>query len=97
MGTVQAALAAAVPLVLRPVMADQPWNARRVAGAGAGLVIDDPSGAGSAVRTVLTEPRYRAAAQAAAAEIRSMPAPQAALAALLVRSTAPHQKRRDLT
>jgi UDP:flavonoid glycosyltransferase YjiC (YdhE family) len=86
MGTVQAALAAAVPLVLRPVMADQPWNARRVAGAGAGLVIDDPAGAGPAVRTVLTEPRYRAAAQAAAAEIRSMPAPRSALAGLLVKA-----------
>jgi UDP:flavonoid glycosyltransferase YjiC (YdhE family) len=61
MGTVQAALAAGAPLVLRPVLADQPWNARRVASAGAGLVIEDPAEAGAAVRTVLTEPRYSAA------------------------------------
>jgi hypothetical protein len=35
-----------VPLVLRPVLADRPWNARRVASAGAGLVIEDPAEAG---------------------------------------------------
>ena len=86
MGTVQAALSAAVPLVLRPVMADQPWNARRVVGAGAGLVIDDPAEAGPAVRTVLTEPQYRAAAQAAATAIQSTQAPGAALAELLAKA-----------
>jgi UDP:flavonoid glycosyltransferase YjiC (YdhE family) len=75
-----------VPLVLRPVMADQPWNAQRVASAGTGLVIEDPAEAGLSVRTVLTEPRYRAAAQAAAAAIRSMPAPAATLADLLVKA-----------
>jgi RNA polymerase sigma factor (sigma-70 family) len=79
-------LCAGVPLVLRPVLADQPWNAQRVASAGVGLVTDDPAEAGPAVRTVLTEPRYRAAAQAAAAAIRSMPAPAAALASLLVKT-----------
>ena len=86
MGTVQAAVAAGVPMVLRPVLADQPWNAQWVASAGAGLVTDDPAEAGPAVRAVLTEPRYRAAAQAAAAAIRSMPAPEAALASLLVKA-----------
>jgi UDP:flavonoid glycosyltransferase YjiC (YdhE family) len=86
MGTVQAALAAGVPMVLRPVLADQPWNAERVARAGAGLVIEDAAEAGVAVRAVLTEPRYRAAAQAAAAAIRSMPTPEAALASLLVKA-----------
>jgi UDP:flavonoid glycosyltransferase YjiC (YdhE family) len=89
MGTVQAALAAGVPVVLQPVMADQPWNAKRVASAGAGLVIDDSAEAGPAVRTVLTEPRYRAPAQAAAAAIRTMPAPEAALADLLVKAACP--------
>jgi UDP:flavonoid glycosyltransferase YjiC (YdhE family) len=89
MGTVQAALAAGVPLVLRPMIADQPWNAQRVASAGAGLVIDAPGEAGAAVRTVLTEPKYREAAQAAAAAIRSMPAPEVALADLLVKAGLP--------
>jgi UDP:flavonoid glycosyltransferase YjiC (YdhE family) len=91
MGTVQAALAAGVPLVLRPVLADQPWNAQRVAGAGAGLVIDDPAEAGPAVEKVLTEPQYRAAVRTAAAAIRSMPAPAAALADLLVKAGLPAQ------
>jgi UDP:flavonoid glycosyltransferase YjiC (YdhE family) len=86
MGTVQAALSAEVPMVLRPVMADQPWNAERVAAAGAGLVIDDAAEAGPAVRTVLTEPKYRAAAQAAAAAIRSTQSPADALAELLVKA-----------
>ncbi len=90
MGTVQAALAAGVPMVLRPVLADQPWNAERVARAGAGLVIEDAAEAGVAVRAVLTEPRYRAAAQAAAAAIRSMPTPAAALASLLVKAGTVH-------
>ena len=86
MGTVQAALAAGLPMVLRPVQADQPWNALRVASAGAGVTIDDPAEAGPAARKVLTDPPYRAAAQAAAAAIRSMPSPEAALADLLVRA-----------
>jgi UDP:flavonoid glycosyltransferase YjiC (YdhE family) len=30
-GTVQATLAAGLPMVLRPVLADQPWTAQRVA------------------------------------------------------------------
>ena len=88
-GTVQATLAAGLPMVLRPVLADQPWTAQRVARAGAGLVIDDPAEAGPAVRTVLTDPRYRAAAQEAAAAIRSMPAPEAALGDLLARAALP--------
>jgi UDP:flavonoid glycosyltransferase YjiC (YdhE family) len=85
-GTVQATLAAGLPMVLRPVLADQPWTAQRVARAGAGLVIDDPAEAGPAVRTVLTDPRYRTAAQEAAAAIQSMPAPEAALGDLLARA-----------
>ena len=85
-GTVQATLAAGLPMVLRPVLADQPWTARRVASAGAGLVIDDPAEAGPAVRTVLTDPRYRTAAQEAPAAIGSMPAPEAALGDLLARA-----------
>jgi UDP:flavonoid glycosyltransferase YjiC (YdhE family) len=52
-------------------------------------VIDSPGEAGAAVRTVLTEPKYREAAQAAAAAIRSMPAPEVALADLLVKAGLP--------
>ena len=39
-GTTLAALAAGVPLVLLPLSADQPINARRVAELGAGLALD---------------------------------------------------------
>lgn len=85
-GTVQATLSVGLPQVLRPVLADQPWNAQRVAAAGAGVVIEDPAQAGAAVRTVLTEPGYREAAQAAAAAIGAMPAPEAVLDDLVVRA-----------
>jgi UDP:flavonoid glycosyltransferase YjiC (YdhE family) len=85
LGTVQATLAAGLPTVLRPVLADQPWNAQRVADAEAGIVIEDPTEEGPAVRAVLTQPQYRMAAQAAAAAIRSMPTPDIVLDALLVR------------
>jgi UDP:flavonoid glycosyltransferase YjiC (YdhE family) len=85
-GTVLATLAAGLPAVLRPVLADQPWNAARVAEAGAGIVIDDPAAAGPALRTVLSQPQYRAAAQVAAEAIRSMPAPDVVLNDLLVRA-----------
>lgn len=84
-GTVLATLAAGLPTVLRPVLADQPWNAQRVVKAGAGLVIEDPAEAGAAVHAALTEPGYRAAAESAAVSIRSMPAPEAVLTELLAR------------
>ncbi|TVT59343.1 glycosyltransferase family 1 protein [Amycolatopsis rhizosphaerae] len=86
MGTVQATLSAGLPMVLQPVLADQPWNAQRVTAAGLGLAIDDPAEAGPAVRTVLAEPRYRTAAQAGAAATRSMPAPEVVLDDLLLRA-----------
>lgn len=85
-GTVVATLAAGLPAVLRPVLADQPWNAQRVAAAGAGVTIEDPAEAGPAVRAVLVDPAYRAAAQAAAAAIASMPSPAAILDELLIRA-----------
>jgi UDP:flavonoid glycosyltransferase YjiC (YdhE family) len=75
--------------VLRPVLADQPWNAQRVVAAGAGTSIEDPAEAGPAVRAVLTDPAYRAAARAAAASIGSMPSPDAILDELLVRAGLP--------
>ncbi|HEY4023599.1 MAG TPA: nucleotide disphospho-sugar-binding domain-containing protein, partial [Pseudonocardiaceae bacterium] len=92
MGTVQATLSAGLPMVLRPVMGDQPRNAQRAADAGIGIAIDDPAEAGPAVRAVLSQPRYRAAAQDAAAAIRSMPTPDAVLGDLLVRTSLSAQK-----
>jgi UDP:flavonoid glycosyltransferase YjiC (YdhE family) len=43
-GTTFGALAAGVPLVLVPIMADQPANARLVAAAGAGIAVEPDSG-----------------------------------------------------
>ena len=66
-GTTLAALAAGVPLVLLPLSADQPINARRVAELGAGLALDGGAACvprlAAAVARVLEEPRYRAAAR----------------------------------
>ncbi|MET1071165.1 MAG: glycosyltransferase [Umezawaea sp.] len=82
-GTLLAALAHGLPMVVRPFVADQPWNAARVADLGAGVVIDDPAEASTAARLVADNPKYREAAQAAAADLESMNSPEAALRALL--------------
>ena len=50
-GTTLGALAAGVPVVMVPMFADQPANARRVADLGAGIVVE-PGGGGSPVATM---------------------------------------------
>lgn len=69
-GTVLGALAAGLPLVLTPLFADQFANAEAVAAAGAGIVAGDLR---AAIDEVLAEPRYRAAAERIADELRSAP------------------------
>lgn len=83
LGTVLATLAAGRPAVLRPVLADQPWNAQRVAAAGAGIAVEDSAAVTPAIRAILDEPRYRAAAESAASDIAAMPSPATALGELL--------------
>jgi hypothetical protein len=56
--------------------------------AGVAVAISKPSEAGPAVRTVLDNPAYVAAAQAAADSIRQMPTPGQALDALIQRMPA---------
>jgi len=68
-GTVLAALSAGVPLVIRPFLADQPWNAARLSGAGVAIAVDDAAEAGQAVLRVLEDPSYRTAAAEVAAAI----------------------------
>ncbi|GAA3281636.1 glycosyltransferase [Dactylosporangium vinaceum] len=81
-GTVLAALAHGLPMVLWPKGAEKPMNAERVAAAGAGIVIDDAGSAHSAVLEVLTSPLYRTGAARIAEQIRTAP-PAGAVWALL--------------
>jgi UDP:flavonoid glycosyltransferase YjiC (YdhE family) len=76
-GSVLLALAAGVPMVLVPMFADQPVNARRVAEVGAGVALaDGPTsmpGLQPAVHAVLNDPRYRDRARRIAHEIQALP------------------------
>jgi UDP:flavonoid glycosyltransferase YjiC (YdhE family) len=84
-GTTLGALAAGVPLVVTPLFADQPYNGRRVAAVGAGLVVEprdqgamrsavDPGDLRDAIATVMAGEGYGRAAAAIAADIRGLPA-----------------------
>lgn len=68
-GTLLAALTHGLPLVVRPFLADQPWNATRMVAHGVAVAVQDPRDAGSAVRAVLTEPPFRTAARRVAAAV----------------------------
>jgi UDP:flavonoid glycosyltransferase YjiC (YdhE family) len=86
-GSTLGALAAGVPLVVIPLFADQPYNARRVHEVGAGIAVepnreDIPATIAplrSAIETVLSEPSYRDRAEALAAELRAEPPVDAAV------------------
>jgi hypothetical protein len=90
-GTTLGALAAGLPLVVVPLFADQPLNARRVAEVGAGVAIEhdeptpvrvDPAALRAAIERVLAEPAYAAAARAIADEMAALPPAVEAVAAL---------------
>jgi UDP:flavonoid glycosyltransferase YjiC (YdhE family) len=76
-GTLAACLTHGVPLVMLPISADQPMNARRAADAGVGIELAPTERTvgdiGAAVDAVLTDPRYAIAAIAAAAGARAQP------------------------
>lgn len=94
-GTVLGALAAGVPLVMAPLFADQPRNARLVERAGAGLRVEGDRAAGAAaalasaeqiraaVEQALADPRLRPAAARIAAELAAAPSVAEALARLI--------------
>ena len=82
LGTVMKALAHGVPLVCLPLVGDQPENAARVQGLGAGVRL--PSDAGpshirEAIEHVLTDPAFRLAAQRIAKAIADEDPVQAAV------------------
>jgi MGT family glycosyltransferase len=80
-GSTLGAIAAGVPLVVVPLFADQPENARRVAEVGAGIAVepnrDEPQATVAplrdAIQSVLAEPAYRERAQALADELSAEP------------------------
>ena len=82
-GTVMAAMAHGLPLVLIPIGADQPVNAARCSGLGLARVLQedalDPSTARAAVLEVLSNPSYRQHAEVLRAEIEGLPGPEEAV------------------
>ena len=82
-GTLTAALAHGLPVVVVPVTADQPANAARCTALDLGRVVAPadltPETARHAVRTVLTDPIYRVAARQIRAEIEALPGPEHAV------------------
>lgn len=96
-GTTFGALAAGLPLVVVPMMADQPANARLVGESGAGLVVEPVLGSSDvigaavpelasrirgAIEMLLGDPSYRQAATRIAGEFGAMPVIDEVLAAL---------------
>jgi UDP:flavonoid glycosyltransferase YjiC (YdhE family) len=82
-GTMLAAVAAGVPLVVLPTAADQPTNADRCRAAGIAVVVErgerTPRAIREAVEEVLGDDRYRSAAAAVRREVEAMPAPDVVL------------------
>lgn len=81
-GTLLATLAAGVPTVLFPVLADQPLNAARAVRRGVAVTIREPNQAGPAAGRILGDPKYRRAAGAMATEMAAMNSAEQALAEL---------------
>jgi hypothetical protein len=76
-GSTLTALAWGLPMVLLPLFADQPANARRVDESGAGVLLDGGppalAGLGSALHELLDDPRYSAAAAGIRDEMAALP------------------------
>jgi UDP:flavonoid glycosyltransferase YjiC (YdhE family) len=71
-GSTIGALEAGRPLVVVPLFADQPGNAKRVEAVGAGVSVAATAGAiRGGIETVLGDPSFRAAATSLAEEMRS--------------------------
>lgn len=84
-GTVLGALAAGVPMVVTPLFADQPANARSVEDCGAGLSVTDGTEASlrAALMMVLSDPAFGIRAREIAVEMAAMNSMDAAADALI--------------
>jgi len=91
-GSALAALTYGLPSVLLPIGADQPQTAELVAGLGAAIVLDPltatPTEVAAAVRRVLDEPGFAAAARRVREEILALPSAADAVGRFERRSTA---------
>ena len=78
--SVKEALGHAVPMVVVPITADQPYSAARCAAIGVGRAIDPAERSAEAirdaVRVVLTDPSYRANAAGFRSEMEALPGPE---------------------
>ncbi|MGN6697549.1 MAG: glycosyltransferase [Thermomicrobiales bacterium] len=85
-GTVMTCLAFGLPMVVLPLGADQPVNARRCVALGVGRVVSPeertPDRIRRALRTALHDPRYRTKAARLGAEMAALPGPAHAVALL---------------
>lgn len=84
-GTILGGLAAGVPMVVAPLFADQPENARQIEEAGAGIAVftPDESSLRAAMERVLADTEMRANARRIADEMAAMPSIDDAIDALL--------------
>jgi UDP:flavonoid glycosyltransferase YjiC (YdhE family) len=90
-GTVLGSLGAGVPLVVAPMFADQPDNARAVEVAGAGVAVfdADASSLRSGIETVLASDAFSVAAKRIAAEIGELPGLEDAIRRMLSSTASP--------
>jgi MGT family glycosyltransferase len=78
--SIKEALSCGVPLVVLPIMSDEPYSAERSAALGIGRAVAPgertPETIREAVRAVLTDTSYRARAQELSAEMHDLPGPE---------------------
>jgi len=97
MNSVQEALYYEVPMLMTPQAADQFWISARASELGAALLLDpqniETGAIHRGVKRILADPRYRAAAAAIGASLRTAGGPKRAAAEILsfVRRMEPHQ------
>ncbi|CAN5686429.1 hypothetical protein BH24CHL1_BH24CHL1_09010 [soil metagenome] len=85
-GTVMAALAHGLPLVVIPIAADQPFNAERVTALGLGRVVEreerTPEGIRMVARAVLNDSSYGERVRQLRDRVASLPGPEHGVALL---------------